>query len=140
MLSIYLERSQTSQSQTSEPEQTPVCRPRASEPAAEVQLMHLGPAFSTEATTGGPPPVSYGAVTMGQGPYFRAAGQSLPPPQSYILPQQPQTAAVPTGISNVSGATHLSLLPRQPGAISGYQAPRCACQQILHPVCLTGLP
>lgn len=124
MLSIYLERSQTSQSQTSEPEQTPVCRPRASASAAELQLMHLGPAFSTEATAGGPSPATSGAVTTGQGPYLRAAGQTLSPPQSYIVPQQPQTAALPATISDASGATPLSLLPRQPGATFGYQAPR----------------
>ena len=125
MLSIYLERSHTSQSQISEPEQIPVCHPRPSEPAAEVQLRQLGLAFSTDAIAGGPSPVTSGAVTTGQDPYLRAVSQTLPPPQLYTLPQQPQTAAAPLTISDVSSATSPSLLPRQPGVTPGYQALRC---------------
>ena len=121
MLSIYLERSHTSQSRISEPEQIPVCHPRPSAPAAEVQLRQLGPAFSTEATTGGPSPVASGAATAGQAPYLRAVSQILPPPQLYTLPQQSQTAAAPPTFSDVSSATSPRLLPRQPGVTPGYQ-------------------
>ena len=124
MLSIYLERSHTSQSQISEPEQSPVCHPRASEPAAEVQLRQLGPAFSTEATTGAASTVASGAATAGQAPYLRAVSQTLPPPQLYTLPQQPLTTAAPPTISDVSSATSPRMLPRQPGVTPGYQAIR----------------
>ncbi|CAL5219060.1 g820 [Coccomyxa viridis] len=60
----------------------------------------------------------------GQDPYLRAVSQTLPPPQLYTLPQQPQTAAAPLTISDVSSATSPSLLPRQPGVTPGYQALR----------------
>ena len=134
MRSIHLERSQTSQSQTSEPEQVADRRPGASEPAFEIQLRQLQPALSTEATPGGvPPAASVSAATPAQGPSFGSAGQALALPQPYLLPQQPQTAAAPASISGFSSAVSLSLPPRQPGATSGFQTPRCVCQQLLNP-------
>ena len=117
MLSIYMERSQTSQPQISEPEHTPACPPTA-ESAYEAQLRQLGPASVAEATTG--------EASAGQATLLRAVSQPLPPPQQYALPQQPQTAAAPPTISPLSSAASLGLLQRQPGAAPGYQVPRCA--------------
>ena len=138
MLSIYLERSQSSKSQTTEPEQTPVCRTVHPESAYEAQLRQLSPAFGLEGVTGGAFPEISGSARTSQSQFLRSLSQTSPPPQPYILPQQPETAAAPASISAVSSAISLSSLPREPGALSGYQPSRCACPHFLplplHPV------
>ena len=136
MLSIYLERSQSSQSQTAEPEQTPVCRSVPPESAYEAQLRQLGPAFGLEAVTGGAFPEISGTARTSQSPFLRSISQTIPPPQTYVLPQQPETAAAPASISAVSSAISLSSLPREPGGLSGYQHSRCACPHFSPLACM----
>ena len=118
MLSIYLERSQTSYSQTSEPEGPPVSRPAASEPAYPLTARQLAAGLAPEAATAGALP---------EPPTGTPSGTSYAPlaPQSYILP--PASVPAPASISALSSSSlSLSSLPRQPAAGPGPQTARCA--------------
>ena len=127
MLSIYLERSQTAQSQTSEPEQAPSSVPAASEPANEPLLRPLVPSFSLESIPVGAQPAFSEAASTSQSPFFRSSSQALPASQSHLLLQQPQTTAAPISISAVSSSLSLGSPPRQPGAAPPtVQLARCA--------------
>ena len=125
MLSIYLERSQTSYSQTSEPEETPVSRPTASEPAQPLTSRQLAAGLAPEAATAGALP---------EPPAGTPSGTFYAPlaPQSYA--SLPAAVPAPASISALSSSSlSLSSLPRQPPAGPGHQTARCAnTQAMLH--------
>lgn len=134
MLSLYLERSQIAQSQTSEPEQALFSLPAASEPASEPPLRPLLPSSSLESIPVGALPALSEAASTSQSPFFRSHSQALPASQSYLLPQQPQTTAASASISAVSSSLSLGSLPRQPGAaLPTIQSARCARTYLLKP-------
>ncbi|CAK0746583.1 hypothetical protein CVIRNUC_001703 [Coccomyxa viridis] len=116
MLSIYLERSQTSYSQTSEPEGTPVSRPAASESPQLLTSRQLAAGLAPEAATAG---------ALAEPPTGAPTGTSYAPlaPQSYVLP--PASVPAPASISALSSSSlSLSSLPRQPAAGPGHQTVR----------------
>ena len=134
MLSIYLERSQTAQTQASEPEQAPVSVLAASEPANEPSLRPLVPSFSLESIPVGAQPAFSETASTSQSPIFSSSSQALPTPQSHLLLQQPQTTAAPISISAVSSSLSLGSLPRQPGAAQPtVQLARCVRIYLLKP-------
>ncbi len=138
MLSIYLERSQTSQSSDSQSQSRPLSASLdLQNQLTEAQLRQLGLAFSAEAIAGGPSPVTSGAVTTGQDPSLRARQPDpghrhscmhcLSSPRQ--LPRLPPSAHVSSAASPSLAAASARSDPRVSGP-SG--AARC---WLLHPSC-----
>ena len=136
MLSLYLERSQPTQSQPSEPGQVP--GPAAIESAYQAQLRRLGPAF---AAAGGPPLAGSSHVARGiQSPFLGGASYGLPGPQPYLMHRPAAAVGPPASISVVSSSISLSSLPRLPAALAGQQQQPPRYARILPSHCTSLLP